>query len=204
MYAGSGSVSGIIHLVAKRPYIASIIATVGVTLALVQPPAPPAPLPPPAPKVELAVVVEKPAPLAPASTNPCAIDVTGSPKQLGNCYFNYSAPPHGKDGLAARADKVCKTTLDGTILYLKEHNNDIVLEGNSLSGHGSIALSRARSVKRYLVQNGIDPNRIKIVRGVKHQRLVDLVAVPSGASSIPTPTVQRVVKRHVKPVYQEK
>lgn len=116
-------------------------------------------------------------PEAPATQQPCQIDVPqpGVAHQIANCYFQYSAPPHGADGLGSRVDNVCKHKLDDTILYLKQRNDSILLEGNSLTGHGSIAISRARNVRAYLMANGIDAQRITIKRGLKHSRVVDLI-----------------------------
>ena len=109
-------------------------------------------------------------------TEPCQVEVPepgAKPRQIGTCWFHYSAPPNPI--LGARVDNVCKRKLDDTILYLKAHQDTIVLEGNSLTGHGSIAMNRANNVRAYLIRNGIDPQRIIVKRGLKHSRVVDLI-----------------------------
>lgn len=167
-----GSFSGVVHLVAKRPYILAAVATVALVIAAPSTPAPP-PAPPSAPSAP--VITYTP----PAPAEPCQVEVPEptqpgiKPRQMGNCYFRYSAPGP-KAAIAARVDNVCKHKLDDTILYLKSNKDVIVLEGNSLSGHGTIALSRANNVRTYLIKNGIDPQRIKVTRGTKHSRVVDL------------------------------
>jgi len=172
-----GNISGAVHLIARRPYILAAVAVVALAVSVPKP----APAPPAAPSV-----VAPPAiafnHTPPAPAEPCQVEVPEptqpglKPRQMGNCYFNYSAPPHGKDGLGSRVDNVCKHKLDDTILYLKANQDNIVLEGNSLSGHGSIALSRAEHVRAYLIRNGIDPQRISVKRGTKRSRVVDLIA----------------------------
>jgi hypothetical protein len=133
------------------------------------------PPPPVAPPPAAPIIAYTP----PAPTEPCQVEVPEptqpgvKPRQMGNCYFRYSAPGP-KAAIAARVDNVCKHKLDDTILYLKSNKDTIVLQGNSLSGHGSIALTRANNVRSYLIKNGIDPSRIKVVRGTKHSRVVDL------------------------------
>jgi hypothetical protein len=173
-----GSFSGVVHLIAKRPYILAAVAVVAiaVTVPLTSPtpPSPPTVAAPP-------VIATHESDFRPAP-QPCEVEVPEAtqpgvkPRQMGNCYFNYSAPPHGKDGLGSRVDNVCKHKLDDTILYLKVNQVNITLEGNSLTGHGSIAMSRAWHVRAYLIKNGIDPNRIRVKRGLKHSRVVDLIA----------------------------
>src|SRR5271170_6679197 len=173
-----GNVSGALHLFARRPKIVAAVALVALIGATPAPKAIPAPptvpmIAPPA----IAFTYTLPAPTA-----PCQVEVPEptqpgiQPRQMGNCYFHYSAPPHGKDGLGSRVDNVCKAKLDDTILYLKSSQDSIVLEGNSLSGHGSVALSRANHVRAYLIRNGIDPQRISVKRGTKRSRVVDLIA----------------------------
>ena len=171
-----GSISGIIHVAARRPYISAVIAVVVLTTALLT--APPKPAgqitAPPAP-----IVSKLPDKMSVGMPQPCEVEIPSSgsvPRQIGNCYFRYSAPPNPV--LGARVDNVCKAKLDGTVLALKQAEGTIILEGNSLSGHGSIALIRARNVKAYLVANGIDPQRIVIKRGIKHQRAVDILLLP--------------------------
>jgi hypothetical protein len=173
-----GNVSGAIHLFARRPKIIAAVAVVALVVAAAPkstptPPAPPTIVPP-----TIAYNYTPPPPMV-----PCRVEVPEptqagiQPRQMGNCYFNYSAPPHGKDGLGSRVDNVCKHKLDDTILYLKSSQDKIVLEGNSLTGHGSIAMSRAWHVRAYLIRNGVDASRISIKRGTKHSRVVDLIAV---------------------------
>lgn len=177
MYSPFGSVSGVVHLIAKRPYISAFVATIAITAALATtPPVPPAPLTPSVPEV-----VAEPQPV-PAPSEPCEIEIPQpgvKPHQIGNCVFHFSAPPY--EILGYKVDNVSMAQLDDTILYLKSHPNDLILlEGNSLTGHGSIAMSRAWNMKMYLVKNGMDPKRIQIKRGVKHSRVVDLIDIPGG------------------------
>jgi hypothetical protein len=167
-----GSFSGVLHLVAKRPYILAAVAVVAVAVTVpATPPPPPSTPHVPAPEITYT---------APTPTEPCQVEVPEptqpgiKPRQIGNCYFNYSAPGP-KARLAARVDNVCKHKLDDTILYLKSNKAAIVLEGNSLSGHGTIGLRRAENVKAYLIRNGIAADRISITRGEKHSRVVDLI-----------------------------
>jgi len=172
-----GNLSGAVHLIARRPYILAVVATVALVVSVPKsvpaPPAVPSVIAPPAIAYNLT---------PPAPTIPCQVEVPEpsqpgiAPRQMGNCYFNYSAPPHGKDGKGSRVDNVCKHKLDDTILYLKASQGNIVLQGNSLTGHGSIAMSRAAHVRAYLIRNGIDAQRISITRGTKHSRVVDLIA----------------------------
>jgi len=174
-----GNVSGALHLFARRPKIVAAVALVALIVATPAPKAIPAP--PTVPMIALPAIAFTYTP--PAPTAPCQVEVpeptqTGiKPRQMGNCFFNYSAPPHGKDGLGSRVDNVCKHKLDDTILYLKSSQDKIVLEGNSLTGHGSIAMSRAWHVRAYLIRNGVDASRISVKRGTKHSRVVDLTAV---------------------------
>jgi hypothetical protein len=177
MYASPiGSISGIIHVAARRPFISAIVAVVVLTTALVIAPPIPAAL---ATAPAAPIVSKLPDVLKIETSQPCEVEIPqpgSTPRQIGNCYFQYSAPPYPV--LGARVDNVCKAKLDGTVLALKQAEGTIILEGNSLSGHGSIALSRARNVKAYLVANGIDPQRIVIKRGIKHQRAVDILLLP--------------------------
>lgn len=172
------NVSGAVHLFARRPYILATVAVVALVVAVPKPVAAPPIIHPQITPPVIAYTYTPPMP-----TQPCQVEVpeptqTGiQPRQMGNCYFNYSAPPHGKDGLGSRVDNVCKHKLDDTILYLKSSQGKIVLEGNSLTGHGSIAMSRAWHVRAYLIRNGVDANRIEVKRGTKHSRVVDLIAV---------------------------
>lgn len=166
-----GNLSGAVHLIARRPYILAVVATVALAVSVpvktVPPPA--APTAPSAPAITYT---------PPAPTEPCQVEVPepgAAPRQMGNCYFKYNAPGP-KAAIAARVDNVCKHKLDDTILFLKSNKNTITLEGNSLTGRGDIALIRANNVRAYLIRNGIDPSRIKVVRGTKHSRVVDLIA----------------------------
>jgi hypothetical protein len=177
LYSPLGSVSGVVHLIAKRPYISTFVATVAITAALAAtPPIPPAPLAPSVPEV-----VAEPQPV-PAASEPCEIEIPQpgvKPHQIGNCVFHFSAPPYKI--LGHKVDNVSMVQLDDTIVYLKSHLNDLILlEGNSLNRHGSIAMRRAWNVKVYLVKNGLDPKRIQIKRGVKHSHVVDLIDIPEG------------------------
>lgn len=166
-----GNLSGAVHLVARRPYILAAAAVVALVVSVPKA----SPVPPPV------VGVLTPPAIAynftpPPPTDPCQVEVPepgAAPRQMGNCYFKYSAPGP-KAALAARVDNVCKHKLDDTVLFLKSNKDTIVLEGNSLTGHGNIALIRANNVRAYLIKNGIDPQRIKVVRGTKHSRVVDL------------------------------
>ena len=167
-----GSFSGILHLIAKRPKISAFVATValaGVITASL-PAAPTTNTIPPAPSIETLAAVGRP-----IATSPCQVEVPEphEVRQVGNCYFNYSAPPYPV--LGAKVDSNCKHKLDETLAYLKTNKGVIVLEGNSLTGHGSIAMNRAWNVRKYLISNGIDPQRIHVRRGVKHTRVVDLI-----------------------------
>ena len=169
-----GNLSGAVHLVARRPYLLAVVATVALAVSVPKagpvPPPPATVLVPPAPSVALI-------PEAPKTQEPCTVEVPepgAAPRQVGNCYFQYSAPgPKAK--LAARVDNVCKHKLDDTVLYLKGTKDKIVLSGNSLTGHGDIAILRAQNVRAYLIRNGIDASRISITRGTKHSRVVDLI-----------------------------
>jgi hypothetical protein len=177
MYSPFGSVSGVVHLIAKRPYISALVATVAITTALATtPPVPPAPLTPSLPEV-----VAEPQP-SPVPSEPCEIEILQpgvKPHQIGNCVFHDSAAPYKV--LGHTVDKVCLAQFEVTILYLKSHPKDLILlEGNSLTGHGGIAMSRAWNLKMYLVNRGMDPKRIQIKRGVKRSRVVELIDIPEG------------------------
>jgi hypothetical protein len=164
-----GNLSGAVHLIARRPYILAAVAVVALAVNVPVKTVPP-PAAPPAPSAPAITYT------APPPAEPCQVEVPepgAAPRQMGNCYFKYSAPGP-KAALAARVDNVCKHKLDDTVLFLKSNKNTIILEGNSLSGHGDIALIRANNVRAYLIRNGIDPSRIKVVRGTKHSRVVDL------------------------------
>jgi len=165
-----GNLSGALHIVARRPYILAAAAVVALVIAVPKAvPVPPVAATPAPPSIAFNYT-------PPAPTEPCQVEVPepgAAPRQMGNCYFKYSAPGP-KAALAARVDNVCKHKLDDTVLYLKSSKDVITLSGNSLTGHGDIALIRANNVRAYLIKNGIDPQRIKVVRGTKHSRVVDL------------------------------
>ncbi len=79
---------------------------------------------------------------------------------------------------SSRVDNVSKAKLDATVLLMKQSDGTVILEGNSLTGHGDIMLSRATNAKKYLVENGIDPQRITVTRGTKRQRAVEIILAP--------------------------
>jgi len=138
MYNMYGSVSGIIHLVARRPVVAAVIVLAAVTVAKV-PTVPPPPSAPPPPAV-VRVVEATPEP-TPA--------YGGSHKHVTyTCEFGTSAAP----------TNLCKATLDSLALFLQ---NDTAA---TLKVSGS--MNHVLAVRKYLVQGesklGIPTGRIGI------------------------------------------
>ncbi len=118
--------SGAIHLIARRPYIAALVAAVALSMSVAKtPPGPPAS---PAPTVPGARIVKtgEPVPNAvghPAPDTPSEVEIlqTGvKPGQVGKWYFKYNNNAH--------VDSVCKTKLDDIVPFLKASNRAIVFE----------------------------------------------------------------------------
>lgn len=133
-----GSVSGIIHLVARRPVVAATIVLAAVVVAKVPTLPPPPPTPPPPAVVE---VMEK----AIDSTDPS----TGSHKHtMYTCEYGSKDTP----------TNVCKATLDSIAEFLQNDTAaTLVVTGD---------IKHVVAVRRYFVQGesklGIEASRIKI------------------------------------------
>lgn len=99
-----GSFSGVVHLVAQRPYVLAVVAVVAFFVAE---PTTPLYLRFPVPSVVTRIL---------PSSEFCQIGVSKSiqpgikQRQIGNCYFRFNA---------SEPKVVAKNKLDDTILYLK-------------------------------------------------------------------------------------
>jgi len=136
MYNMYGSVSGIIHLVARRPVVAAVIVLAAVTVAKVPTMPPPPPTPPPPAVVQVVETTE-------------SIPYAGSHKHgMYTCEFGASAAP----------TNLCKATLDSLALFL-QNDTDATLKVTGSMNH-------VIAVRRYLVQGesklGIPTGRIGI------------------------------------------
>ncbi len=162
-----GSISGVLHMVAKRPYISAaiaVLASVAVATSLAPPP-PPTPPPPPAPIVvasDVPFLVAPPGVLGPAlaTTRPV-------PTVVGYC-----------DLVGTVVNNVCKAHLDDAALRLRrDPGSTLVVSGTP---------RRAAKVKRYLTSGegkaGIDPPRITLSTAGRSGDIVELVVVPAGAA----------------------
>jgi len=137
MYNMYGSVSGIIHLVARRPVVAAVIVLAAVSVAKVPTMPPPPPTPPPPAVVSVLTPTPEPTPYA------------GSHKHtFYMCEF----------GTAAAPTNLCKATLDSVALFLQ---NDTEAK---LKVSGS--MNHVLAVRKYFVQGesklGIASNRVEI------------------------------------------
>ena len=137
MYGNFGSISGLIHLVARRPVVAATIVLAAVVVANVPSTPPPPPTPPP------------PAVLAITEATPESASYAGSHKRISyTCEFGKSEAP----------TNLCKATLDSMALFLQNDTEaTVVVTGK---------MSHVLAVRRYFVQGeaklGVDPRRVKI------------------------------------------
>jgi hypothetical protein len=70
-------------------------------------------------------------------------------KNLGACAFD-----------ADRVDNVCKARLDTAVLFLRDNEGSVEIQGNQLTGS-----VRARNIRSYFTENGIDENRVVFALG---------------------------------------
>jgi hypothetical protein len=103
-----GSVSGIVHLIARRPVLAATVALVAVSMAYA-----PRPVPPPPSPIPPAVITMTAKETAPEPTPTAAVYAT--------CQF----------GPKAVVTNLCKASLDSVALYLQTNpNSSIVVQGD--------------------------------------------------------------------------
>lgn len=156
----TGSISGVLHLIAKRPYISiPVVAAIVAVTMLAPTPKPNAPTPRPAAPVTAAV--------APAPTEPTA--PAPQPRVIGTCEFRASQ---------TRVDNVCKATLDNAAVTLEESPTfTLAIVGSA---------QRAKNVSRYLTsgegKHYIPSNRVTTEPSGKSgsETRVDIVLVPQG------------------------
>lgn len=147
-----GSVSGIIHLVARRPVVAAVIVLAAVTVAKV-PTMPPPPPSPPTPAV-VQVVTPEPTP-----------EYAGSHKStIYTCEYGVKETP----------TNVCKATLDSIAEFLQNDTAaTLVVTGD---------IKHVVAVRRYFVQGesklGIDATRIKIDANSDGGNTVSIEQIP--------------------------
>jgi hypothetical protein len=67
-------------------------------------------------------------------------------------------------------DNVCKAQLDTAVLFLKQNQGTVTVQGNQLTGK-----TRADSMKRYLLANGIDESRVVFALGDEDTTTLSLV-----------------------------
>lgn len=176
MYGSIGSISGVIHVVARRPYIAAalVAAVLVVNAPTAPPPAPPAP---PAP-----VTVEAPMPVFVPPSAACR-PADPEPSLAGVCMFGTAQPVTMSK--SARVNNECKALLDDAVLALKKNPDATLLViGHTAPGEADVlALTRANNVKAYLTSRapGVDGSRISTVKGGKNGRSTELWLVPAGA-----------------------
>ncbi len=180
-----GSLSGIVHMVAKRPYIATALAAVAVTASVATAPVPD----PPAIPILTPSVIELPTTVVVRQAEQqCAPAVTPAPdkRQLGICTFaSNRANCNVKAGSPTKVTNVCKAMLDNAALALKHDPTAmLLLIGNANPSEvKSLALARAANVKAYFTRSeaklGIDSNRIEVVGGTAGTRTVELWLVPA-------------------------
>jgi hypothetical protein len=147
-----GSVSGIIHLVARRPVVAAVIVLAAVTVAKV----PTMPPPPPAPPTPAVVSVLTPEPTP---------EYAGSHK-----HTTYTCEYGAKD----TPTNVCKATLDSIAEFLQNDSAaTLVVTGD---------IKHVVAVRRYFVQGesklGIEASRIKIAAENDGSNVVTIEQIP--------------------------
>jgi len=146
-----GSVSGIIHLVARRPVIAATIVLAVIAVASV-PKTPPPPSTPPPPAV-VSYVAPEPTPYA------------GSHKNVSySCEFGPSAAP----------TNLCKATLDSLALFL-QNDTDAKLK---VSGSMNHVIAVRKYLVEGESKLGIVPGRIGIDVDDSNSDIVTIEQIP--------------------------
>jgi hypothetical protein len=141
----SGSISGVLHLAARRPFItAVVVATAAVVLTIAPTPVPPPPTPVPPAVVTVTAPTPDPTPVT-LTTSPIPATV---PTFDASCQF----------GAKAVVTNLCKASLDTVALWLQSNpTKTVVVRGSAKNVQG---------VRRYLTSGeskfGIAPSRISV------------------------------------------
>jgi len=137
----TGSISGVLHMAARRPYIAAVVvvaAAIVIGMASTPVPPPPTPVPP------AAVTVTTPEPTPVINPTPATV-----PTFDASCQF----------GAKAVVTNLCKASLDTVALWLQSNpNKSVVVRGSR---------NNVLGVRRYLTNGeskfGIASSRINAV-----------------------------------------
>jgi hypothetical protein len=142
MYGNIGSISGMVHLVARRPVLAATVALAVVSVAYF----PTTPPPPPTPPPPAVVTFTAPAPVVADSEN-ITTDPGGQAENY-SCEFAKNTAP----------TNLCKATLDSIALFLNNDDKATV----ELTG----SMDHVLAVRKYFVEGeskfGIASGRIHL------------------------------------------
>jgi hypothetical protein len=140
----SGSISGVLHLAARRPFItAVVVATAALVLTIAPTPVPPPPTPVPPAVVTVTAPTPVPTPVPVTRPTPATV-----PTFDASCQF----------GAKAVVTNLCKASLDTVALWLQSNPNKTVVVRGSVKN--------VQGVRRYLTSGeskfGIASSRISV------------------------------------------
>ena len=154
----TGSISGVLHMAARRPFIAAVVVAAAVTVVALKPT--PTPPPPTAP-VPTAIVKTVAEPTTPAP----------QPSDLGNCVFK-----------TGRVDNVCKATLDNAVISFEAApGSTLVLEGVEARANAVRTYLTSGEGKQAVPASSVTVKSVEEHSGSGRNPVVTITLVPKGA-----------------------